>query len=83
MKYDVIGRLEDFVDDVTYIATKLNLTTLVPKLSITNRMTKGKKGNDRVTHYMSQLSERQKQKLFELYKLDFALFGYDPEDTTR
>ena len=82
MKYDVIGRLEDFVDDVTYIATKLNLTTLVPELSNTNRMTKGKKGNDRVKNYMSQLSAHQKKKLFELYKLDFALFGYDPEDTT-
>ena len=53
------------------------------QLSITNRMTRGKTGNDRVTHYMSQLSVRQKQKLFELYKLDFALFGYEPENTIR
>ena len=79
--YDVIGHLEDFTDDAAYIAAKLNLTSFLPELSIANRKTKGKRGNDRVKHYMSQLNEHQREKLFELYKLDFVLFGYDPENT--
>ena len=36
---------------------------------------------DRVDHYMSQLEIDLKRKLYELYKPDFDLFGYDPGDT--
>ena len=82
IEYDVIGHLEDSADDVAYIAAKLNLTSFLPELSKTRNKTKGKKSNDWVKSYMSQLSKEQKEKLFELYKLDFALFGYEPENTT-
>ena len=81
VKYDVIGRLEDFSDDVLYIALKQNLTSLLPELSKTHRKSKGMSSSDnKVEHYMSQLSDHHRKKLFELYKLDFDLFGYDPGD---
>ena len=79
----MIGRLEDFSDDIMYIALKQNLTSLLPELSKTNRKTKGKSSSDnKVEHYMSQLSDGYRKKLFELYKLDFELFGYDPGNRT-
>ena len=67
-----------------YIATKLNLTTLLPELI--KRAYQGgkepgvgrKSPNERIEHYMSQLDASQKGKLFELYRLDFDLFGYEP-----
>ena len=65
-----------------YIAMKQNLTTLLPELTKANRKTKGNKSSqDRINHYMSQLSTNMKRKLYELYQLDFELFGYDPGDT--
>ena len=82
VKYDVIGHLEDSFEDTMYIAMKQNLTTLLPELTKTNRKTKGKKSSqDRIEHYMSQLNTNLKRKLYELYQLDFELFGYDPGDT--
>ena len=62
-----------------YIAVKQNLTFLLPELDKINRKSKTKIAtNNRVDFYMSQLSEQLKEKLFDLYKLDFDLFGYDP-----
>ena len=82
VKYDVIAHLEDSTEDTMYIAMKQNLTTLLPELIKTNRRTKrAHSSQDRIEHYMSQLNISLKRKLFELYQLDFELFGYDPGDT--
>ena len=82
IKYDVIGQLEDSLHDTMYIAIKQNLTTLLPELAKANRKAKGKKSFiDRIEHYMSQLDTELRRKLYELYKLDFDLFGYDPGNT--
>ena len=82
LKYDVIGRLEDFTEDVMYIALRQNLTSLLPDLIKNNRKSKGKSSSDdKVKYYISQLSNHQRKKLLELYKLDFDLFGYDPKIT--
>ena len=79
IEYDIIGKLEDFSDDVAYIAHKQNLTSLLPELSKANRKSKGKSSSyNKVERYMSQLSEHHRKNLYELYKLDFELFGYDP-----
>ena len=66
-----------------YIAMKQNLTTLLPELIKKNRKTKRSQSSqeDRTGHYMSQLNISQKRKLYELYQLDFELFGYDPGDS--
>ena len=61
-----------------YIAMKANISSLLPQLIKTTHTAKGKKGEDRVEHYMSQLSTEHRRKLYNLYKLDFELFGYDP-----
>ena len=81
IKFDVIGHLEDYLDDTMYIAIKQNLTTLLPELTKTYRQSKGERVHlDRIEHYMSQLSTQQRMELYNLYKLDFELFGYDPGD---
>ena len=64
---------------MAYIAIKQNLTTLIPDLTMTTNQNKDKKSSkERIEFYMSKLNDDQKQKLYELYKLDFELFGYDP-----
>ena len=68
-----------------YIAMKQNLTTLLPELIKKNRKTKRiqESSQDRIQHYMSQLNITLKRKLYELYQLDFELFGYEPADTVQ
>ena len=63
-----------------YIAMKQNLTTLLSELIKKNRQTKRTQetSQDRIGNYMSKLNIRQKRKLYELYKNDFQLFGYEP-----
>ena len=81
LKFDVIGHLEDSLDDTMYIAIKQNLTTLLPELTKTIRKSKEERSSlDRIEHHMTQLSTQQRRKLYNLYKLDFELFGYDPGD---
>ena len=54
----------------------------MPELNKVIHEAKGQwSSNDRVDHYMSQLKVDLKWKLYELYRPDFDLFGYDPGDT--
>ena len=64
---------------MAYIAIKQNLTTLIPELAMTTNRNKEKKSSkERIKFYMSKLNDDHKWKLYELYKPDFELFGYDP-----
>ena len=78
IKYDVIGHLEDYLDDMMYIAIKLNITTLMTELAKPNRKSKFKDNLNRIEDHLSKLTLMQRKKLFQLYKLDFELFGYEP-----
>ena len=65
-----------------YIAIKHNLSSLLPDLMKSSRNLKPQRiSYNSYENYMAQLSISSKRKLFELYELDFDLFGYDPGDT--
>ena len=78
--FDVIGKIEDFEEDVAYIAKKRNLTDRLGLMNHVqnenpekNKMSK----RERREKYMSQLSLEMVQDLYELYKIDFEMFGYE------
>lgn len=78
--FDVIGKLEDFDADVAYIAEKRNLTQHLRLLNhVQHKNTE--KGDasrkERRDKYMSKLSWEMVRDLYELYKIDFEMFGYD------
>ena len=78
--FDVIGKLEDFDEDVAYIATKLNLTEQLGLLNYVQHKTPEKvhsSGTEKRDEYMSQLSPQMVQDLYELYKIDFDMFSYN------
>ena len=126
--FDVIGKLEDFEEDVAYIAKKTNLTDhfrllnhvqnkspekndlsgiekkqVIPTLGIINSISTislGQKTSlnafsgpgyarnvqnnvqrryylEKRDKYMSQLSPELVRDLYDLYKIDFEMFGYD------
>ena len=58
IEYDVIGHMEDYEEDMQYIATKLNLIPLLQNITQVQNETPGKKASSakRIKDYMSQLS---------------------------
>ena len=90
VNYTIIGRVENFDNDFQYIAVKSNITSLLPNnqtlyhmhpsgtkdpslaAEIMDKESKKKK----VIDYFSQLNEFQIRSLYEMYKVDFELFGY-------
>ena len=82
--FDVIGKLEDFEEDVAYIAEKRNLTEHLRLLNHVQQpkdqwnQEKGERSRkEKRDKYMSQLSPKMVQDLYELYKIDFEMFDYD------
>ena len=89
IKYDIIGRIESFENDLQYIANKNNITSLLPKekskyhihpsggqqYSRPKSISRLDK-NEKVIDYFSMLNANQLHGLHNMYKIDFELFGY-------
>ncbi|XP_071804249.1 carbohydrate sulfotransferase 8-like [Asterias amurensis] len=74
INYDYIGTLDTVYDDSEYIMSKLDVQTKVsyPPKSVSVPSN----SSENIDHYMSQLSKEQIKNLWEVYQLDFELFGY-------
>ena len=83
MEYDIIGRLEDYHEDILYIAQLQNFTSRLGDLSEVKNRTPGKlkieASSQRMKKYMAKLQRDVKRRLYELYKVDFKMFGYKYE----
>ena len=91
INYDMIGRMENFNDDLMYIAQKNNFAYLLsnenykyhlhrsgrPTSSAPDKVISNPNYAGKVKQYFSQLSDIQLEKLFVMYKLDFEIFQYD------
>ena len=80
MKFDAIGFLETFDEDFTYIAQKLNLTALLTRTEKRKNHTSGKEPysqSKRIKKYFSLLDKGVRRRLFQLYRMDFEMFGFD------
>lgn len=89
IKYDMIGRLETMEADLKYLAYMNNITFLLTNESSSyhvhpsggHRYAPSKKLSDaekdkKVIDYFSQLSATQLDNLYDMYRLDFEMFGY-------
>ena len=94
MPYKVIAKAENFVEDQKFIGHFANVTfqkigmfMLVKKyclkllLNILLESHKSSGGGTKklVKMYFSQLDIMTAMKLFEIYKVDFEMFGYKPD----
>ena len=79
VEYDVIGQLEEYGEDMLYIAMKQNLTSLMKDLTKVKNKTQRKMESSslRILDYMSQIPRDAKEKLFKLYKIDLEMFDYE------
>ncbi|XP_059477556.1 carbohydrate sulfotransferase 11-like isoform X2 [Neocloeon triangulifer] len=79
VRYDVIAHVETLFRDQIYT---IRLAELEGKLSpLWSHLTKGhRSAGETAKRYFKQLSKWHVQRLFEKYRLDFELFGYDHEE---
>ena len=87
--YNIIGRMETFDEDLSYIILKLGLENILPiknvsTLSNTNRDSEQHKANEdknkESLEYFSKLKRSQIEKLYQIYEIDFEMFGYSAKD---
>ena len=90
IQYDFIGRIEKFDEDIRYVAERNNFIDILnrektyhlhdakalKKVKQTGTMDRQKK----VTYYFSQLSKGLLSRLKQYYRVDFEMFGYDPNE---
>jgi len=75
--YEFIGKLESFEEDWTYINDEKSLNSLQNPFFLHSN--KKKKLNSTAL-YFSYLDKKVIQKLTDLYRVDFEMFGYSPQD---
>ena len=79
VKYDAIGFMETFEDDFRYIAQKLNITTLLSNAKERKNSSPGSEQSQskRIEEHFSLLDKEVIQRLYQLYRIDFEMFGFD------
>ncbi|XP_063701867.1 carbohydrate sulfotransferase 11 isoform X2 [Culicoides brevitarsis] len=77
VKFDVIAKFETLDEDQQYLIHKAGLSHLIaPQWKNSG---KGKNTSDLLKKYYSTLTQRQIREIYEIFKYDFELFGYDPQ----
>ena len=93
IKYDIVRKIEHFEDGIKYIAQVANFTNILPnekskyqlhpsggkRYSLPIKISEKQK-NKKVKQYFSQLNTEQLERLFNMYKIDFEMFGYDVKE---
>ena len=88
IQYDFIGRIEKFDEDIRYVAERNNFTHILNRektyhLNDAKALNKVKETHtmdtqEKTTYYLSQLSKDLLSHLKQYYRIDFEMFGYDP-----
>ena len=90
IKYDVVGRVEQFNEYFDYILHESKLSHRIPNdISSFHLHPSGQHTisavsdvgqEQKVVEYLSTLSNSQIMELYKMYKFDFIVFGYDPKE---
>ena len=89
IKYDMVGRLESMETDLAYFTNKSHITFLLTNENSSshvhpsgghryyppNEISEQKK-DKKVINYFSQLNVTQLNNLYDMYRIDFEMFGY-------
>ena len=75
--------MEEFDEDFRYIVSKQNVTQLIENENVIANQTpknEGESVTQKISKYFSMLEESVRSDLYDLYKIDFELFGYDASE---
>ncbi|KAJ9588170.1 hypothetical protein L9F63_018462 [Diploptera punctata] len=84
VNFTVIAKLETLTRDQEYIIRRAGLENILmlsrhkdrPKM-VLNKARDGRNTNDLIKKYYSQLTEQQLNRLYNIYGIDFEMFGYN------
>ena len=82
LRYDFVGRTEDFRRDWDRVLAASNATADVVAdrdLVLNRSLGEGESEGNRTARYFSRLTAESRVELYYAYRNDFELFGYDPE----
>ncbi|XP_033218892.1 carbohydrate sulfotransferase 11 [Belonocnema kinseyi] len=78
VRFDVIAKFETLHDDQNYLIRKAGVGHIIkPEWQ---NPTRGAQTKDVIKHYFTQLSTTQISELYEMFRYDFILFDYSPEE---
>ncbi|CRL06910.1 CLUMA_CG019471, isoform A [Clunio marinus] len=78
VKFDVIAKFETFEDDQKYLIEKAGLGSIIkPEHKNTG---KGKNTNELLMSHYAELTKSQVKGLYQVFKYDFELFDYSPDE---
>ncbi|XP_071556798.1 carbohydrate sulfotransferase 11 [Temnothorax nylanderi] len=78
VRFDVIAKFETLHDDQDYLIKQAHVGHIIkPEWK---NPTKGVQTKDVIKHYFTQLSKTQIDELYEMFRYDFVLFDYSPEE---
>ena len=72
--FTAVGKLENMQEDIHFIGKVAG----VELESIVTNPSSGGSTSELARKYFSQLDKEDVEKLFQLYKMDFEMFGYSP-----
>ena len=77
ISYDVIGKTETMQEDTVYILSKAGIDR--SKFPMKTHHSSGGSSEDLAQTYFKQLDKKTVLKLYNMYHIDFVMFGYSPE----
>jgi len=80
IKYDLIGKIESYNEDMKFLFVKRKLpSNVIPG----GKFNQTPKKANKTLSYIKQLTPRTIEKLYLAYKVDFDMFGYSVEEYLR
>ena len=76
IKYDLIGKMETFQEDMEAVFKARNITGYKLKKQLNVHKSSGITQEQRIHKYFKTLTPELKMRLYQLYQFDFELFGY-------
>ena len=79
LSYDLIGKVETFGADVAGVLRRANISSaaIAPDLRTNRRKANNLTGKE---YFSRLLTTPQRRSLFEMYRLDFEMFGYSASE---
>ena len=81
IRFNVIGKLETMKEDVDYIINASNLNISLSSFPRINSHSSHSNEHKLLSlRYFREIDEESVKKLYDIYKIDFEMFGYSVDD---